>query len=191
MQKSFEPDLYATIAQTIPFLFGAVFLELVLARERKISLEQAGPYLFASLTLLIGAELVCLRALNRQVDPTFVEEAVMWGGLLWPASVVVVIAVAPIAKAISRTTVGWIAITLYGFGLLVSVLLVSMRVISFGTWIAYVAFAPVGAVLVLSALSTKEDMGDLRTAWKNRKARRTDRQAAAEDRPENPPTKVH
>jgi hypothetical protein len=54
MTGKFDPTYHSTVAQVLPVLFALVFVELLLPEDRRISLAKAGPFLLASLTMLVG-----------------------------------------------------------------------------------------------------------------------------------------
>ena len=134
----------------LPLLFALVFVELLLPEDRRISLTRAGPFVLASLTLLVGAEITCLRVIEENRPPGWWEDMMVSGGLMFPSVVLVTIVATPIVSAISESVVGAIALAVYFVALWIGFMLIAFDVIGFTALLAFASLAPVGAGVVLA-----------------------------------------
>jgi hypothetical protein len=136
-----DTTFYATVAQVIPVLFVLLFVELW-RRDREEQLGSMAPFLLGVVTLLIGAEAVSLKIVKDGSAPTWTDEAVVAGALVWSALVAVAWVVPPMVRSIAKSRVGaWLLLT-YFLGLAAMLALVSERVVSDSVFIAYAAGAP-------------------------------------------------
>ena len=90
-----------------------------------------------------------------------IEEAVIWGGLIWPAILLLISVGGPIATTIGKTSAGLVLLNAYLFGVMLAIVALVTGTISFAVWIAYVAFAPVCAVVAQSCAEQVREMRDV------------------------------
>ena len=147
MEETFNPTYYATVAQVIPILLIVLFVE-GWRRDRIEKPGPAGPFLLATLALLVGGEAIALKVLDQRETATFTDNAVISGALIWSGMVIVVWVTGPLLSSVTATRAGRWGVSAYFIGLAAALLLLMVGVLDFSSLVAYAALAAVALAVL-------------------------------------------